>query len=108
SVIDDDSNRVITTANAWQNVGDITDVPRVGSPYGAVDYINSTDRYLEDASFLRLRNVSVGYSFNKQLLERTPFTGVRFFIQGENLLTFSSWRGWDAEGGFRATDRGNY
>lgn len=108
SVIDDDSNRVITTANAWQNVGDVTDVPRVGSPYGAVDYINSTDRYLEDASFLRLRNVSVGYSFNKQLLERTPFTGVRFFIQGENLLTFSSWRGWDAEGGFRATDRGNY
>jgi TonB-linked SusC/RagA family outer membrane protein len=108
SLIDDGSNRVITTANAWQNPGDITSVPRVGNPYGAVDYINSTDRYLEDASFLRLRNISVGYSFSKELLQNLPVTGLRFFIQGENLLTFSSWRGWDAEGGFRDTDRGNY
>lgn len=108
NVIDDGSNRVITTANAWQNVGDITDVPRVGNPYGAVDYINSTDRYLEDASFLRLRNVQLGYTFQKEMLDRLPITGLRFFLQGENLLTFSSWRGWDAEGGFRSTDRGQY
>lgn len=108
NVIDDGSNRVVSTANAWQQPGDITSVPRVGNPYGAVDYINSTDRYLEDASFLRLRNIQLGYTFSDKVLEDLPISGLRFYVQGENLLTFSSWRGWDAEGGFRSTDRGNY
>ncbi|MEE1899252.1 SusC/RagA family TonB-linked outer membrane protein [Flavobacterium rakeshii] len=108
SVIDDGSNRVASTATAWQNPGDITSVPRVGNPYGAVDYINSTDRYLEDASFLRLRNVLFGYSFSKEILQDLPISGLRLYVQGENLLTFSSYRGWDAEAGFRSTDRGNY
>lgn len=108
SLIDDGSNRVSTAANAWQNPGDITSVPRIGNAYGAVDYINSTDRYLEDASFLRLRNINLGYSFSKEMLRDLPVTGLRFYIQGENLITFSSYRGWDAEAGFRATDRGNY
>lgn len=108
NVLNDGSNRVVTTANAWKNPGDITSVPRIGNAFGAVDYINSTDRYLEDASYLRLRNIMLGYTFSSELLKETPFTGLRFFVQGENLLTFSSWRGWDAEGGFRSTDRGNY
>ena len=108
SVIDDGFNRTPSVQNAWQNPGDITDIPRVGNPIGSVDYINSTDRYLEDASFLRLRNVMLGYSFSKELLRDLPISGLRFFIQGENLITFSSYRGWDAEGGFRTTDRGNY
>ena len=42
------------------------------------------------------------------MLKDLPVSGVRFYVQGENLITFSSWRGWDAEGGFRTTDRGNY
>lgn len=108
SILDDGSNRVASTATAWQQPGDITSVPRIGNAYNAVDYINSTDRYLEDASFLRLRNVQFGYTFNDKVLEKLPITGLRFYVQGENLLTFSSWRGWDAEGGFRSTDRGNY
>lgn len=108
NVIDDGSNRVVSTANAWQNPGDITSVPRVGSALGAVDYINSTDRYLEDSSFLRLRNILLGYTFNKEVVEDLGLSGLRFFVQGENLLTFSSYRGWDAEAGFRTTDRGNY
>ena len=108
NVLDDGSNRVVSTATAWTTPGDITSVPRVGNPYGAVDYVNSTDRYLEDASFLRLRNIQFGYSFSNEMLAELPITGLRFYVQGENLLTFSSWRGWDAEGGFRTTDRGNY
>ncbi|AWI24532.1 SusC/RagA family TonB-linked outer membrane protein [Flavobacterium pallidum] len=108
STISDGGNRSTSVLTAWQNPGDITTVPRVGNPFNSIDYINSTDRYLEDASFLRLRNVSLGYTFNKDLLKKTPFTALKFFIQGENLLTFSSYRGWDAEAGFRTTDRGNY
>ncbi|AWA28728.1 SusC/RagA family TonB-linked outer membrane protein [Flavobacterium magnum] len=108
NVIDDGGNRATSVLTAWQNPGDITSVPRVGNPFNSVDYINGTDRYLEDGSFLRLRNVSLGYSFNSKTLEKTPFSGVKFFIQAENIITFSSYRGWDAEAGFRSTDRGNY
>ncbi len=108
SVINDGGNRVVSVQNSWKNPGDITSVPRIGNALSSVDYINSTDRYLEDASFLRLRNMRFGYSFSPEMLKDLPVSGVRFYVQGENLITFSSWRGWDAEGGFRGTDRGNY
>ncbi|KAF2519544.1 SusC/RagA family TonB-linked outer membrane protein [Flavobacterium salilacus subsp. salilacus] len=108
SSVNDDGNRTTSLTRAWQQPGDITDVPRVGSPIGAVTYINQSDRYLEDASFLRLRNILFGYSFSKEQLGELPISGLRLYVQGENLITFSSWRGWDAEGGFRTTDRGNY
>jgi TonB-linked SusC/RagA family outer membrane protein len=104
----DGFNRSTDVFRAWQNPGDITDIPRVNSPYDFIDYVNGSDRFVEDASYLRLRNVSFGYSFNKKQLEKLPITGLRFFVQGENLVTFSSYRGWDAEGGFRASDRGHY
>ncbi len=108
STISDGGNRSTSVLDAWQNVGDITTIPRVGSPLNSIDFINSTDRYVEDASFLRLRNISFGYSFSKDQLKNTPLSGLKFFVQAENIVTFSSYRGWDAEAGFRSTDRGNY
>ncbi|MBC8645419.1 hypothetical protein H9W95_19460 [Flavobacterium lindanitolerans] len=94
--------------NAWQNPGDITSIPRVGQGYNEIDYINSTDRYLEDASYLRLRNIKLSYNFTSDQLSRTFLKGLGFFIQAENIVTFSSWRGWDPESNFRSTDRGQY
>ncbi|OYQ38251.1 hypothetical protein CHU92_05945 [Flavobacterium cyanobacteriorum] len=108
NLVNDGTNRAVSAGTAWQNPGDITSVPRVGNQYNSVDYINSTDRYLEDASFLRLRNVLLGYNFDKKILEKLPFSGVRLYIQAENLVTFTSYRGWDAESNFRTTDRGQY
>ncbi|PKW29569.1 SusC/RagA family TonB-linked outer membrane protein [Flavobacterium lindanitolerans] len=101
-------NRSTTMLNAWQNPGDITSIPRVGQGYNEIDYINSTDRYLEDASYLRLRNIKLSYNFTSDQLSRTFLKGLGFFIQAENIVTFSSWRGWDPESNFRSTDRGQY
>lgn len=101
-------NRSTTMLNAWQNPGDITSIPRVGQGYNEIDYINSTDRYLEDASYLRLRNVKLSYNFTSDQLSRTFLKGLGFFIQAENIVTFSSWRGWDPESNYRSTDRGQY
>ena len=101
-------NRSTTLLNAWQNPGDITSIPRIGQGYNEIDYINSTDRYLEDASYLRLRNIKLSYNFTSDQLSRTFLKGLGFFIQAENIVTFSSWRGWDPESNFRSTDRGQY
>lgn len=78
----------------------------------ALDYDNTgadagSDRWLRDASYVRLRYSSIGYSFNKGLLEKTPFTGIKAYFQAENLFTWTKWRGWDAESD-RGSDQNQY
>lgn len=76
----------------WKNPGDITDIPRHGV------YTEFDSRLLEDASFLRLKNVMIGYSLPDNLLKRTGFLrGIRIYVQGQNLLTFTKFSGLDPE-----------
>ncbi|MFP4292847.1 MAG: SusC/RagA family TonB-linked outer membrane protein [Cyclobacteriaceae bacterium] len=81
--------------NRWQNPGDVTDVPRLNSSdQGA----STSTRFLVDATYGRLRNVTLGYSLPQSLLENTGFLrGVRVFVQGDNLFTFFSRDGLDPE-----------
>ena len=48
-------------------------------------------------SFLRLKNVEFGYSLPKTLLDKIRVTGIRVYLRGTNLLTFSSFKLWDPE-----------
>ncbi|MGM9734980.1 MAG: SusC/RagA family TonB-linked outer membrane protein [Candidatus Cryptobacteroides sp.] len=76
----------------WKQPGDITDIPRHGV------YTEFDSRLLEDASFLRLKNVMIGYSFPEALLKRSGFIrGIRLYVQGQNLLTFTNFSGLDPE-----------
>ena len=81
--------------NRWQNPGDVTDVPRLNSSdQGAF----SSTRFLFDATYGRLRNVTLGYSLPESILERTGFLrGLRVFVMGDNLLTFFGRNGLDPE-----------
>lgn len=77
----------------WKKPGDITDIPR----YGITPQMDS--RFLEDASFLRLKNLMLSYSFPQSLLRKTNFlTNLRVYAQGQNLLTFTKFTGLDPEG----------
>lgn len=76
----------------WKKPGDVTDIPR----YGVTPQMDS--RFLEDASFLRLKNVMLGYSFPQKWLEKTRFfNSARIYVQGQNLLTFTKFSGIDPE-----------
>lgn len=76
----------------WKNPGDITDIPR----YGITPQMDS--RFLEDASFLRLKNLMLSYTLPKAWLNKTHFfSNVRVFLQGQNLLTFTKFSGIDPE-----------
>jgi len=87
--------------NAWTTPGQITDIPALSN--GGLRG-QAGDRYLEDASFLRLRNISLSYSFDKEVLERAKmFTGIRIFVQGTNLITWTKFRGFDPEGTVAST-----
>ncbi len=91
--------------NAWTPSNTQTTVPRIG--YSNQDLVQYSDRFLVDASYIRLRNISLGYNFNKKSLENTAFSGLKVFAMAENLYTWSKWRGWDAESN-RAADQYAY
>lgn len=53
--------------------------------------------FMQDGSFLRLKNLEVGYTFNKKMLERLHVSKLRIYATGSNLLTFSKFKLWDPE-----------
>ena len=68
----------------WKKPGDITDIPR----YGVTAQLD--DRFLENSSFLRLKNLTLAYALPQTLLKKTNFfTSARVYLQGQNLLTFT-------------------
>ncbi|SEL62888.1 TonB-dependent receptor [Parapedobacter koreensis] len=79
----------------WQNPGDITDIPRMASVNYNTNYRPS--RHVEDASYLRLKNVSLGYALPANLSRKIGASQVRFYISGQNLLTFTRYSGLDPE-----------
>ena len=76
----------------WKQPGDMTDTPRHGV------YMEFDDRLLEDASFLRLKNLMFGYSFPQQMMAKTRFiSSLRLYFQAQNLFTFTNFTGLDPE-----------
>lgn len=76
----------------WKQPGDITDIPR----HGVTPQFD--DRFLENASFLRLKNVTLAYAFPQRLLSKSNFfSSARIYLQGQNLLTFTGFTGLDPE-----------
>lgn len=74
--------------NRWQQPGDITDVPRVGTDE-ELSYASSTStRFLYDGDYMRLKNLTLGYSLPKSIVSKIGFSGIKAFIQGTNLLTW--------------------
>lgn len=55
--------------------------------------------YLEDRSFVRIQDVTLSYSFDKQMLNKWKLQGLRLFVSGKNLYTFTDWTGYDPENG---------
>ncbi len=56
-----------------------------------------SDFYVEDGSFLRLRNLQFGYSLPKRILSKAKIKGLKIYASANNLLTFTSYRGFDPE-----------
>lgn len=55
--------------------------------------------WLRSGDFLRLKNVEIGYSLPKNILDRSFVKSLRFYVSGNNLLTFSKFKLWDPEKG---------
>jgi len=79
----------------WQKPGDQTDIPRLAHMNYDVNFRPS--RHLEDASYIRLKNITLGYTIPKALSEKIGASNLRFYVSGQNLLTFTKYSGLDPE-----------
>lgn len=80
---------------AWTPDNRVTDIPSLNS--NNLSFDSDSDRNLKDASYIRMRYVSLGYDVPKKLLNNTFLKAVKGYVQAENMVTWSKWRGWDAE-----------
>nr|WP_084407213.1 TonB-dependent receptor [Pedobacter panaciterrae] len=86
--------------NYWKNPGDVNVLPRptsVQNPDGSRNYEGNTSRFFEDASFIRLRDVTVGYNLPKSISSKLKISNARLYITGSNLFTITKYTGPDPE-----------
>jgi len=91
-----DDNVTADLLNAWTPTNTQTNIPALNAS-NVENFNTSSDRFLYDSSFLRLKNINLGYNFPAKFLDGMPINNLRFFVQGENLLTWTKWRGFDPE-----------
>lgn len=70
-------------------------------------YQNISDRHVYDASYVRLRYITLGYNFSAKNLLPLKISSLRIFAQAENLYTWTKWKGFDAESN-RGNDQAQY
>lgn len=96
----DESNGMYSSAynqsnallHCWKQPGDVTNIPR----YGVTPEMDT--HLLEDASFLRLKNLTISYTLPKQFVRKSKvMENVRVFAQAQNLFTFTKFTGMDPE-----------
>ncbi len=89
------TNQLKSYKNRWTVDNPDSDIPRVGADIASMFVYSS--RVVEDASFLRLRNVTLGYTLPRKVLRKMNFDTMRFYISGENLWTLTNYSGPDPE-----------
>ncbi|MDO9373342.1 MAG: TonB-dependent receptor [Ferruginibacter sp.] len=99
-----DASRSILASqlDRWQKPGDLTNTPRVTS-VGNNYNIEQNSRYLEDASFVRLKAVTLGYTLPATLTARAGIKKLSLYVQGTNLLIATKYTGADPESSGSAT-----
>jgi TonB-linked SusC/RagA family outer membrane protein len=91
--------------NAWTPTNTTSNVPNLrATNFGAQGL---SDRFLKDASYVRLRNAQVGYRVPSKFLANTFMSDLSFTVQGENLFNITKWQGFDPESS-RAADQSQY
>lgn len=88
-------NQTVDQLNRWRNPGDITNVPQARL-YGGNGTGHST-RFLDKADFVRLRNLTIGFTLPSSVVKDLGMSSVRFYGTGVNLLTFTNYSGYDPE-----------
>lgn len=88
-----DVNRLNYVLDRWTGEGTSNSVPRVTT--AATNNNVLSDYFVEDASFLRIQNIQLGYSFSDNLINKVGLTKLRLYTSVNNVYTFTKYRGFD-------------
>ena len=100
-------NQSVGTLNRWTGPGTSNTMPRaVFSDPNSNNRVS--DRYLEDGSYLRIKNVTLGYTLPKRLIDAAHMTSARFYLSAQNLFTFTDYSGIDPEVSGNGIDQAVY
>lgn len=81
-------NQRVDALNYWKNPGDTNVLPKPNQSTNQV-----TDRFLQDGSYVRFRNLTLGYTLPINIVEKLNLNKVRFYIQAQNLHTWTNFEG---------------
>jgi hypothetical protein len=99
------SNQPAWMINRWTGPNTSTTIPRV-TEQDPNDNWRSSDLYIKDGSYLRLKNLQIGYSLPKKWMQKIHFQKIRVYFSAENLITFTKYDGFDPEIGSGGTSIG--
>lgn len=91
-------NQTRDQLNRWRKAGDITQVPEARiNRWGDFESPSISTRYIYDADYIRLKNVTLAYNIPQKLVNKAKLSSARIYLSGVNLLTFTDYPGWDPE-----------
>jgi len=103
-------NKDAAILDAWSPTNTGGTIPRVSASDANGNFSNTSDFYLENGSYLRIKNVTLGYTLKKQFLDRLKISNLRLYVTANNLFTITKYTGFDPEVGteLNGIDLGRY
>jgi hypothetical protein len=100
-------NQTTETLDRWTGEGTSNSMPRAvfNDPNKNT---RPSDRYVEDGSYLRIKNVTLGYTLPTKWIEKAHFSSIRVYASGLNIYTFTKYTGFDPEVGTSGIDNNVY
>lgn len=95
-----EENQTQNQMNRWTSPGQITDTPKpyeAGNEAGGYDPANLSSRFIQTASYIRLKQVTLSYHLPSAITSKAKMSSVQLFVQALNLATFTNFRGDDPE-----------
>lgn len=99
-----DANQRVDAFNYWKNPGDTNVLP---NPLFGNEAQQNSDRWLQKGDYIRLRNLTLGYSIPRDFISKTGIQSFRVYVQGQNLWTFAPYFNGDPEVGIGSGETSN-
>jgi TonB-linked SusC/RagA family outer membrane protein len=98
-------NQLAIINDRWQQPGDITNIPAATQDAEqAASNVRVSSRFIEDGSYLRMKNLTLGYTFRMGDKLKNSISGLRVYLTGQNLFTLTKYSGLDPEVNYRGND----
>ncbi len=101
-------NQTINSLNYWKNPGDTGVYPKPVAGNSTNSYSFSSDRWIEDGSYLRLKDITLSYTFPSKWMQKAKLGGLKVYVSALNLYTFHDVNFWDPERGLDGLGYGIY